>query len=67
MAALNLSNAQWRKSSRSLQENCVELRPLTARVAARDSRNPVQTPLAFDHRSWSAFAKDTRGGRYDLG
>ena len=65
---MNLGNVQWRKSSRSNDTGaCVEIAPLATQVAARDSKRPVQAPLAMDRATWATFAKATRAGRYDLG
>ena len=58
----------WRKSSRSGAEtNCVELADAAPRVAVRDSKRPAQPPLSLARPAWAAFARTTRGGRYDLG
>lgn len=38
---MDLTNAKWRKSSRSSdQANCVEIARLADRTAVRDSKNP---------------------------
>ena len=66
---IDLSQAQWRKASRSNGANtgCVEVAAnLPGVVAVRDSKRPeagahVVTPAAF-----SAFLADLRAGRYDI-
>lgn len=60
--------AVWRKSSRSAAQNeCVELADAACCVAVRDSKRPAQPPLSLARPAWAAFARTTRGGRYDLG
>ncbi|WP_405090776.1 DUF397 domain-containing protein [Micromonospora sp. NBC_01392] len=55
---MDLSNARWRKSSRSNGQgaNCVEVadaRP--GGVAVRDSKDPAGPVLAFAPDAWRAF------------
>lgn len=65
----NLSQAQWRKASKSNGANtgCVEIATnLEDIVGIRDSKHPelgahVVTPTAF-----AAFLADVRHGRYDI-
>ena len=55
---MDLTNARWRKSSRSSgQANCVEIAHVADRVAVRDSKNPDGPVLSFGKVDWSVFAK----------
>jgi hypothetical protein len=64
---IDLSNAEWRKASRSTSGNggCVEVAAnLPGLVAIRDSKRPedgahVVAPVAF-----AAFLADVKAGRY---
>lgn len=63
----DLSNAAWRKSSRSTQSGeCVEVAGLAGVVAVRDSKNPAGGVLAVDRRSFVALADRIRSGALDL-
>ncbi|MBB4969198.1 DUF397 domain-containing protein [Saccharothrix violaceirubra] len=58
MPSVDLSGAEWRKSSRSTggtNANCVEVAPVGPVVAVRDSKNPQGTPLAFPAVQWAFF------------
>ncbi|MFG2054731.1 DUF397 domain-containing protein [Micromonospora sp. NPDC048930] len=55
---MDLSNAQWRKSSRSGASggNCVEVADnLPGVVAVRDSKDPAGPVLAFPPAAWRSF------------
>lgn len=53
---MDLTNAAWRKSSRSSdQANCVEVAHVPQTVAVRDSKNPDGPVLAFPAPSWAHF------------
>ncbi|MGW5673012.1 DUF397 domain-containing protein [Micromonospora sp. NPDC003776] len=46
----------WRKSSHSGDEGaCVEMAPLAAAVAVRDSKDPAGPLLVFPPAAWAAF------------
>ncbi|WP_091652851.1 DUF397 domain-containing protein [Micromonospora pallida] len=54
----NQAGAQWRKSTRSGDNNgnCVEVATnLPGIVAVRDSKDPTGPNLTFTHEAWSAF------------
>ncbi|MEU6133088.1 DUF397 domain-containing protein [Saccharopolyspora sp. NPDC047091] len=53
-------NLTWRKSSRSLTEECVEVAALPARVAVRDSKSPDGAVLLFSRRAFRQFLQDVR-------
>ncbi|MDG4840819.1 DUF397 domain-containing protein [Micromonospora sp. WMMD967] len=55
---MDLSNARWRKSTRSGASggNCVEVASnLPGVVAVRDSKNPSGPALSFGPAAWQAF------------
>jgi hypothetical protein len=67
---MDLTDASWRKSSRSGNNggNCVEVaRNLPDAVAVRDSKDPGGPVLIFTPAEWRAFAAGVRGGGFDLG
>ena len=65
---IDLSQAQWRKSSRSGQSNgaCVEVAAnLPGLVAVRDSKCPDAGAHVVDRSAFGAFLADVKAGRYD--
>jgi hypothetical protein len=52
----------WRKSSYSYIENCVEVAtrqaPHTPAIWVRDSKDPAGPILAFTPAAWAAFTQD---------
>jgi Domain of unknown function (DUF397) len=62
MTGIDLSRAEWRKSSYSSQDgNCVEVaRNLPGLVAIRDSRAPDGAKLVVSQETWRAFLKGLR-------
>lgn len=58
MSNPDLSQCEWRKSSRSTSvSNCVEVASQGILTAVRDSKNPAGPTLAFPVSSWSAFLR----------
>ena len=59
MTEIDLSRADWRKSSYSSQDgNCVEVaRNLPGLVAVRDSQALDAGKLVVSHEAWRAFLK----------
>jgi len=57
MTEIDLSRAEWRKSSHSSQDgNCVEVaRNLPGLVAVRDSKAPEGPKLLVSPETWRAF------------
>ena len=57
MTEIDLSRAEWRKSSYSSQDgNCVEVaRNLPGLVAVRDSKAPDGAKLMVPREAWRAF------------
>ena len=62
MTEIDLSRAEWRKSSYSGQDgNCVEVaRNLPGLVAIRDSQAPEEAKLVVSQETWRAFLKGLR-------
>ncbi|MFI6230204.1 DUF397 domain-containing protein [Micromonospora echinospora] len=59
--AEDLTNAQWRKSTRSGDNNgnCVEVATnLPGIVAVRDSKDPAGTAVVFTSTAWTSFTQD---------
>lgn len=66
---IDLSQASWRKSSRSGQNNgaCVEVADnLPGVVAVRDSKAPEDGAHVVGRRDFTAFLAEVKAGRYDL-
>ncbi|MFF0499606.1 DUF397 domain-containing protein [Nocardia aobensis] len=64
--AVDLSGAQWFKSTRSdATKDCVEVAFLDGgRVCVRDSKNPNGPVLAFAPAEWDAFTSIVRNGGF---
>jgi hypothetical protein len=65
---IDLSQAQWRKSSRSGQSNgaCVEVAAnLPGVVAVRDSKAPAAGAHVVSRSAFAAFLDDVKAGHYD--
>ena len=65
----DLSQALWRKSTRSGQNNagCVEVANLPGAAAVRDSKRPdAGLHLIVSQGAFAAFLDDVEAGRYDL-
>ena len=57
----DLSNAHWRKSTRSQNGgNCVEVAPLAEVIAVRDSKNSSGPVLAISTGAWETFISAIR-------
>jgi hypothetical protein len=63
MTRIDLSRAEWRKSSHSGQDgNCVEVaRNLPGLVAVRDSKDASGPVLVFGRHAWREFAAEVKG------
>ena len=58
---INLSDAVWRKSSRSSASGeCVELTYAGEHAATRDSKNPAGPVLVFPAAHWNAFLRNQK-------
>ncbi|MGV9350362.1 DUF397 domain-containing protein [Streptomyces spiralis] len=64
--ALDLTEARWVKSSKSLDKPyCVEVADLGGgAVAVRDSNNRDLPPLRFTAEEWAAFREGVREGEF---
>jgi hypothetical protein len=62
MSGIDLSRAEWRKSSYSSQDgNCVEVaRNLPGLAAIRDSQAPDEAKLVVSQETWRVFLKGLR-------
>ncbi|MGW9170849.1 DUF397 domain-containing protein [Streptomyces decoyicus] len=63
---LDVSAAQWRKSSYSNQDggNCVEVADnLPGTVPVRDSKDPQGPALLFEAPAWSSFVTAVKSGQ----
>jgi hypothetical protein len=66
---MDLTSAEWRKSSRSGGNGgtCVEVaRNLRGTVAVRDSKDPKGPKLIFAPEDWQTFAASVKAGAFDL-
>jgi len=60
MGTAELTNAHWRKSTRSGNDpNCVEIANTEDLVGVRDSKHPAPT-LAFTPTTWRSFLTNTK-------
>jgi Domain of unknown function (DUF397) len=65
---VDLSTADWRKSSRSgpYTDNCVEVAFIDGAIAVRDSKDPNGGLLVFTPGEWDAFVDGAKDGEFDL-
>jgi hypothetical protein len=58
---------EWRKSTLSTTNGCVEVAVVGDRIAVRDSKDRGRGPvLEFTAAEWAAFLGGVRGGEFDL-
>ena len=61
------ARVEWRKSSLSTTNGCVEVALVGDRIAVRDSKQEGRGPvLEFTAIEWAAFLGGVRGGEFDL-
>jgi Domain of unknown function (DUF397) len=62
---MDLTNAEWRKSSYSNANGgqCVETAFLPGAIAVRDSKNPSGPALTFTPESWTALTIAIKAGQ----
>ncbi len=66
MPTLDLSDARWRKSSRSTDKaNCVEVAVAAQAIAVRDSKHPTGGSLIVPPPTWTVFTTALRNGDFD--
>ena len=58
-----MTNATWRKGSKSGQFNCVEVALTSDNVAVRDSKNPDHGHLTVTRDQWRSFLRNLGTGR----
>ncbi|WP_436536083.1 DUF397 domain-containing protein [Actinoplanes sp. HUAS TT8] len=67
--SLDLTGAEWRKSTRSGSGNCVEvaleLPGAPGYVAVRHSQRPGAEVIVYTDAEWSAFLTGARDGEFD--
>jgi hypothetical protein len=62
---LDLSQATWRKASRSVHNGgCVEIAGLPAAVALRDSKRPGDGVHVVTRAAFAALRADVKNGRF---
>jgi hypothetical protein len=61
---LDLSNAEWRSSSRGLGD--VQIAFVEGFVAMRNSGRPESPSLIFTPAEWGVFMSEAREGEFDL-
>jgi hypothetical protein len=63
---VDLSRAEWRKSTRSGTNGCVEVAFAQDSVAVRDSKDSASPVLVFTAHEWDAFIGGARNGEFEL-
>jgi hypothetical protein len=63
---MDLSSAEFRKSSFSGANGCVEVAIQDDGVAVRDSRNREGAVLEISRGDWVAFLRGVKAGEFDL-
>jgi hypothetical protein len=63
---VDLARAEWRKSTESTTDACVEVAFVDAQVAVRDSKHRDGVILMFTPNEWEAFIGGVRHGEFDL-
>lgn len=65
---VDLTNARWRKSSRSggNTDMCVEVAFVGEAIAVRDSKDTSGPVLVFTRGEWDAFVEGAKDGEFDL-
>ncbi|MBE1532461.1 DUF397 domain-containing protein [Actinomadura algeriensis] len=67
MSAPSFAHVQWRKSSRSAQnDQCVEVAPERGIVGLRDSKDPSGPKVILRSSAFRRFVADVRDGVHDL-
>jgi hypothetical protein len=64
--AVDMSEMEWRKSTRSTVNGCVEVAFADGRIAVRDSKDRQGAVLTFTPHEWDAFVSGVRDGEFDL-
>jgi Domain of unknown function (DUF397) len=67
MWIVDVSSAEWRKSTLSGGNGCVEVALVEGCVAVRDAKDAGGPMLTFTRTEWEAFLGGVRNGEFDLG
>jgi hypothetical protein len=59
------ATANWRKSSHSSNNGCIEVARSGDQIAVRDSKDPSGPVLVFTTHEWRAFVNGVRDGEFD--
>ena len=62
---MDLSSAEWRKSTFSEANGCVEVALVDGQAVVRDSKNRQEQVLVFTQLEWAAFLRGVRAGEFD--
>lgn len=62
---MDLSSAEWRKSTFSEANGCVEVAFVDGQAVVRDSKNRQEQVLVFTQLEWAAFLRGVRAGEFD--
>lgn len=62
---MSLTDAPWRKSSRSGGNGCVEVAIIEGKIAVRDSKDRDGPSLYFNSTEWEAFIAGVWNGEFD--
>lgn len=66
-ASVNLTNARWKKSTRSGSNgSCVEVAITDEGVAVRDTKDRSKAPHIYTRAEWDAFIGGVKDGEFDL-
>jgi|Tabmets5t2r1_1033131.scaffolds.fasta_scaffold04857_1 hypothetical protein len=63
---MELSSAEFRKSTFSGPNGCVEVAIDKDGVAVRDAKHRDDAVLEFSHMEWAAFLRGVAAGEFDL-
>jgi Domain of unknown function (DUF397) len=62
---VDLTNAPWRKSTRSGSSGCVEVAFVGGQVAVRDSKDRNGKVLLFTPNEWEVFINSVHDGEFE--
>jgi hypothetical protein len=63
---MGFDRADWRKSTHSCVNGCVEVAFLGDKVGVRDSKDRIGAVLVFDFFEWQAFIVGVRAGEFEF-
>lgn len=65
MSDTGMTSANWRKSSRSGDQNCVEVADSAGTIKVRDSKDVEGPILTFPTAGWATFLYAAKAGEFD--